>query len=242
MSEPIKDLVLIAGASASGKSASLMSLENQEGVLYLNCESGKRLPFPNKFDKHTITDPLQVYEAFDYAETQPHIHTIVVDSLTFMMDMFESVYVVPSTNIMKSWRDYYQFFKNLMQDKVAKSTKRVVFTAHTLSQLNENEMVIETKIPVKGALKNQGIEAYFSCIVYAKKVPLKSLKDYQNDLLVITPEEEILGYKHVFQTCITKDTVHERIRSPRFMWKMNESFIDNDVTKLLNRIHEFYEE
>ena len=65
MSEPIKDLVLIAGASSSGKSASLMSLENQEGVLYLNCESGKRLPFPNKFDKHTITDPLQVYEAFD---------------------------------------------------------------------------------------------------------------------------------------------------------------------------------
>ena len=242
MSEPIKDLVLIAGASASGKSASLMTLENHEGVLYLNCESGKRLPFPNKFDKHTITDPLQIYEAFDYAETQPHIHTIVVDSLTFMMDMFESVYVVPSTNTMKSWGDYNQFFKNLMQDKVAKSTKRVVFTAHTLSQLNENEMVMETKIPVKGALKNQGIEAYFSCIVYAKKVPLKSLKDYQNDLLVITPEEEILGYKHVFQTCITKDTLHERIRSPRFMWKMNESFIDNDVTKLLNRIHEFYEE
>lgn len=159
MSEPIKDLVLIAGASASGKSASLMSLENHEGVLYLNCESGKRLPFPNKFDKHTITDPLQIYEAFDYAETQPHIHTIVVDSLTFMMDMFESVYVVPSTNTMKSWGDYNQFFKNLMQDKVAKSTKRVVFTAHTLSQLNENEMVMETKIPVKGALKNQGIEA-----------------------------------------------------------------------------------
>lgn len=74
-----------------------------------------------------------------------------------------------STNTMKGWADYNQFFKNLMQDKVAKSTKRVIFTAHTLSQLNENEMVIETKIPVKGALKNQGIEAYFTCIVYAKR-------------------------------------------------------------------------
>lgn len=71
---------------------------------------------------------------------------------------------------------------------------------------------------------------------------LKHLKPYENDLLVITPEEETLGYKHVFQTCITKDTVHERIRSPRFMWKMNESFIDNDVTKVLGRIKEFYEE
>jgi hypothetical protein len=242
MSEPIKDLVLIAGASASGKSASLMNLENHEGVMYLNCESGKRLPFPNKFKKFVITDPLQIYEAFDAAEGMPDIHTIVVDSITFLMDMFESLYVVGSTNTMKGWADYNQFFKNLMQDKVAKSTKRVIFTAHTLSQLNENEMVIETKIPIKGALKNQGIEAYFTCIVYAKKMQLKHLKAYQNDLLVITEEEELLGYKHVFQTCITKDTVHERIRSPRFMWKMNESFIDNDVTKVLGRINEFYEE
>ena len=140
------------------------------------------------------------------------------------------------------WANYNQYFKNLMQDKVAKSSKRVIFIAHTLATLNENEMVVETKVPVKGALKNQGIEAYFTCIVYAKRVPLKLLKNYENDLLVITDEEEMLGFKHVFQTAITKDTVHERIRSPRFMWKTNESFIDNDVVKLFKRIDEFYEE
>jgi RNase adaptor protein for sRNA GlmZ degradation len=33
-------LVLIGGKSAAGKSASLMKLENPEGVLYLNCEAG----------------------------------------------------------------------------------------------------------------------------------------------------------------------------------------------------------
>lgn len=242
MSEPIKDLVLIAGTSSSGKSASLMNLPDHPGVMYLNCESGKRLPFPNKFDRYVITDPMQVYEAFDEAENMPHIHTIVVDSLTFLMDMFESMYVVGSSNTMQGWANYNQYFKNLMQDKVAKSSKRVIFTAHTLATLNENEMVVETKVPVKGALKNQGIEAYFSCIVYAKRVTLKVLKNYENDLLVITDEEEMLGFKHVFQTCITKDTVHERIRSPRFMWKTNESFIDNDVMKLFQRINEFYEE
>lgn len=242
MSEPIKDLVLIAGTSSSGKSASLMNLPDHPGVMYLNCESGKRLPFPNKFDRYVITDPMQVYEAFDEAENMPHIHTIVVDSLTFLMDMFESMYVVGSSNTMQGWANYNQYFKNLMQDKVAKSSKRVIFTAHTLATLNENEMVVETKVPVKGALKNQGLEAYFSIIVYAKRVTLKVLKNYENDLLVITDEEEMLGFKHVFQTCITKDTVHERIRSPRFMWKTNESFIDNDVTKLFGRIKEFYEE
>lgn len=242
MSEPIKDLVLIAGTSSSGKSSSLMNLPDHQGVMYLNCESGKRLPFPNKFDRYVITDPMQVYEAFDEAENMPHIHTIVVDSLTFLMDMFESMYVIGSSNTMQGWANYNQYFKNLMQDKVAKSSKRVIFTAHTLATLNENEMVVETKVPVKGALKNQGIEAYFTCIVYAKRVPLKLLKNYENELLVVTEEEEMLGFKHVFQTCITKDTVHERIRSPRFMWKTNESFIDNDVVKLFKRIDEFYEE
>lgn len=34
------NLVLIAGKSSTGKSASLMGLENPEGVMYLNCESG----------------------------------------------------------------------------------------------------------------------------------------------------------------------------------------------------------
>lgn len=235
-------LVLIAGASSSGKSASLMSLENPEGVMYLNCESGKKLPFPNKFQKYTITDPHQVTEAFDVAETMPEIHTIVVDSITFLMDMFESLYIVGSTNTMNGWSQYNQYFKNLMQAKVASSTKRVIMIAHTLATLNENEMVLETKVPIKGALKNNGIEAYFSCVVYTKKMQLKHLKDYQNDLLVITPEEELLGYKHVFQTAITKDTVHERIRSPRFMWKASESFIDNDVQKLLKRVEDYYAE
>ena len=240
MSDYNDHLVLIAGASASGKSASLMTLENQAGVMYLNCESGKKLPFPNKFLKLTVTDPLQVFEAFDEAENMPEIHTIVVDSITFLMDMFESIYVIGSANTMNGWAQYNQYFKTLMQDKVAKSTKRVIMIAHTLATLNENEMVMETKVPIKGALKNNGIEAYFSCVVYAKKVQLKNLKDYENDLLVITPEEELVGYKHVFQTSITKDTVHERIRSPRFMWKTSESFIDNDVQKLLQRIEEYY--
>ena len=39
------NLVLVVGKSAAGKSASLMGLENPEGVMYLNCEAGKKLPF-----------------------------------------------------------------------------------------------------------------------------------------------------------------------------------------------------
>lgn len=102
MAETNDHLVLLCGKSATGKSASLRELKNPEGVMYLNCEAGKKLPFKNKFEQLTITDPYQVMEAFDEAESMPDIHTIVVDSLTFLLDMFESVYVLNSANTMKA--------------------------------------------------------------------------------------------------------------------------------------------
>ena len=240
-------LVLICGVSGGGKSASLRNLPKPEGVMYLNCESGKKLPFSSKFMKgpggqpgFTITDPLQVYEAFDAAEKMKDVHTIVIDSVTFLMDMFESVYVLESGDTMKGWQNYQQYFKNLMQQYVAKSTKNVIFTAHTLNILNENEMVVETKVPIKGALKNNGLEAYFSTVVTARKISIKALKDYQSALLNITEEEEMLGYKYVFQTKITKDTVNHRIRSSMGMWSIAETFIDNDAALLLNRLHQYH--
>ena len=150
-------LVLLCGKSATGKSASLMGLQNQEGVMYLNCEAGKKLPFRAKFKQYTITDPLQINEAFDAAEKMADVHTIVVDSLTYLLDMYESVYVLNSSNTMQAWGQFSQYFKVLMQQYVAKSTKNVIFTAHTSDTMNESEMLMETKVPVKGSLKNNGI-------------------------------------------------------------------------------------
>lgn len=241
MTTPVNDnLVLLGGKSATGKSASLMGLANPEGVMYLNCEAGKKLPFRAKFKQYTITDPLQIYEAFDAAENMPDVHTIVVDSLTYLMDMYESVYVINSSNTMQAWGQFSQYFKNLMQQYVARSTKNVIFTAHTLDTMNESEMVMETKVPVKGAVKNNGVESYFSVVIASKKVQIKHLKEYGSPLLNITPEEEALGYKYVFQTKLTKDTVNERLRGPLGLFDTKETFIDNNMQLVLNRLHEYY--
>ena len=157
-------LILIAGESASGKSASLMKLRNQDRVLYLNCESGKRLPFRHKFDAKTITDPYQVHEAFDYTSKGNPGHAlydvIIVDTLTFLMDMFESQYIIGSANTMQGWSNYQQYYKKLMQDYVAKSDKKVIILAHTREDLDEKAMEYKTSVPIKGALKNNGIEAF----------------------------------------------------------------------------------
>lgn len=128
-----------------------------------------------------------------------------------------------------------------MQQHVAKSTKNVIFIAHTSDTMNESEMIMETKVPVKGSLKNNGIESYFTIVLASKKVTLKTLKDYKSDLLTITPEEEALGYKYVFQTKLTKETVNERLRGPLGLWDTKETYIDNNVQLVMNRLHEYYD-
>jgi len=242
MSQTVNDkLILLCGKSSTGKSASLMPLDNPEGVMYLNCESGKKLPFNSKFKEFIITDPMQVNEGFTAAETMPEIHTIVVDSLTYLMDMFESLYIYNSTNGQKAWGDFAQFYKTLMQTHVAQSTKNVIFIAHTVDALNEGEMIIETKVPIKGALKNNGIESYFSSIIASKKVVLKKLDAYESSLLHITDEEATLGFKYVFQTKITKETVNERLRGPIGLFDTSETFTDNNMQLIMNRLHEYYD-
>lgn len=233
-------LVLISGMSATGKSAALRNLKNQKGVMYLNCESGKRLPFKNDFQTFVITDPYQVYEAFDHALNNPKFHTIVVDTVTFLMDMFESIYIIGAADTMAGWAAYAQFFKRLMQHHVASSDKNVIILGHTRSDLDEAKMENQVAVPIKGALKNNGIESYFSTVVSTKKVSIKELKDYQNDMLHISEDDELVGYKHVFQTRLTKQTIGERIRAPMGMFSKAETFIDNDAQLLLEHLRDYY--
>jgi hypothetical protein len=241
MTDDINDqLVMISGASTTGKSASLQNMRGGAKNLYLNCEAGKRLPFRNEFSAHKIVDPHQVYEAFDHAGSNTDYTSITVDTSTFLMDMYESMYVLNAENTMKAWGDYQQYFKNLMQIHVANSDKAVIFMAHTRSDLNEKTMTMETMVPVKGALKNNGIEAYFSTVVSTKKVTLKDLENQDPKLLNITQQDETLGYKHVFQTQLTKETVGERIRSPMGMFASNQVYMDNDAQMLLDHLASYY--
>lgn len=235
-----QNIIMLAGKSATGKSMALRNIKDPQGVIYLNCENNKSLPFPAKFQQYTVTDPYQVHSAFEAAETKSDVHTIVIDSLTYLMEMFESIYIVGATNTMNGWSAYAEFFKVLMQKHVASSTKNIIFTAHTLDVLNESEMVMETLIKVKGSLMNNGIESRFNTVVSNKKVPLSKLKGSSSKMLNITEEEELLGFKYVFQTRLTKETVNERIRASLGMWDVAETFIDNDIQHVLDRLHTYY--
>ena len=123
---------------------------------------------------------------------------------------------------------------------MANSTKRVVFLGHTLDVLNESEMISETLVKVKGSLMNTGIESFFTTVVSTKKVPLTKINEMSSPLLNISEDEDMLGFKYVYQTRLTKETVNERIRGPLGMWDKKETFINNDIQNVLDRIEQYY--
>ena len=236
-------LVLICGLSGVGKSASLRNIRNQNKWMFMGTESGKKLPFRNTFDTYRISDPWEVIQGFDWAMDPENTNPpegIIVDSLTFLMEMFESRYIYQSADSRKAWGDYNQFFKALLQDRVIRFGKPVIFTAHIAETLDEKAMEIKSAVPVKGALAKQSVESYFSTIVYATKKPLKELKDFSSELLNITEDEEELGFKHVFQTRVTKTTTGTKIRGPMGLFNKSQTYMDNCAQLLLDHLSAFY--
>jgi len=238
--------VLICGESGHGKSASLLGIKDRKDVLYLNCESGKPLPFKNSFKKKTITDPEDIIDYLDQLEqmgSENPYNFVVIDTVSFMMDMYETQYVLNSSNTMKAWGDYGQFFKRLMT-ATAKVDAFFIMLGHLDAFLNEEEGMMRYQVPVKGALAKKGLEAYFTTVIYVKKMRIKDIEKakIQNPLLNISAKEERLGFKHVFLTESDKTTIGGRIRSPLGMWDDDELYIDNDVSHVLKRLVEYYAE
>lgn len=241
ISETNDQLILIGGVSGSGKSASLRNIRNQERWIYLNTEAGKRLPFKNKFINVRITDPYEVYAVIDDAiQNSEHVDGIIIDSSTFLMDMFEFQYVLGTADTMKGWSNYAQFWKELLQVKLVQFDKPVVIIAHVLEVYDESSLSMRRSVPIKGSLKNQGVEAYFSTVVEATKIPVKDLEKYDPALLVISEDEQDLGFMYVFQTRLTDKTLGTRIRSPMGMFTKQQTYMNNDAQALLDHLTSFY--
>jgi len=239
MSTSNNHIVLVMGKPSTGKSTSLMNLENPEGVVYLNTDL-KALPFKSEFQVLNITDAMDIHQAIHEIEEMDNVHTVVLDTITFLMDQFEQQYVNTSTNTQQAWGQYAQFYKQFIH-AIKSSNKNYIILAHEKEVLNEKEMSMDVKVPVKGSVGHTGVEADFTTIISTKKLPLKKLEENQNDLFSVTPREEALGFKHVFQTYLDKDTINEKMRSAMGLWDDSEKYIDNDINLVINRLHEYYD-
>lgn len=239
--------ILVCGESGAGKSMSLYEMRDRKDVLYFNCEGGKPLPFKNNFKNVVITDPNDILDFLEelrelQEETgQQPFNFVVTDTISFMMDMFETEHVINSTNSQKMWGEYAQFFKKLITAS-AKVNAFFIFIGHLDSWLDEDAGYFRSAVPVKGALAKKGLEAYFTTVINVSKQLMKVLNKHPNDMLDITEDDEEIGYKHVFQTRTTKQTIGDRIRSPMGMWKKEQLFINNDIAPVIKRLIEYYED
>lgn len=232
-------IVLVMGKPNTGKSTSLRNLKNQESMIYLNTDL-KALPFKSKFLKTIdVADAMDVIGYIQQIEEVPTVTGAVLDTITFLMSMYERQYVLNATNTQKAWGDYGNFYRDFIH-AIKSGTKDYAILAHEDTILNEQTMQMESKVPVKGSVGKTGVEADFTTILSTKEISVKKLEAYQNDLLHITDEEREDGVKRVFCTRISKEFIGDKTRSAMGLWKRNELFIDNDLDQVFTRLREYY--
>lgn len=234
-----KNIVLICGEPNTGKSTSLMLLENQDKMAYLNADL-KELPFRSKFKVNVeIADALDVLNYIDDIEDEPSVEGGVLDTITFLMSMYERQYVKTAKDTQKAWGNYGDFYRDLIH-RLKSGTKDYAILAHVDTQYNETKMAMDSKVPIKGAVGKIGIEADFTTILSTKQMPIKKLEGFENDLLHITDEEREDGFKYVFVTRVSKDNVGEKMRSAMGLWDRKELYIDNNLNQVFARLKQYY--
>jgi len=234
-----KNIVLIMGGPNTGKSTSLMNLHNQNKMVYLNTDL-KELPFKDNFLKSVeVADAASVLSFITEIEAAPQVEGAVLDTLTFLMAMYERQYVTNSANTQQAWGNYATFYKELIHT-IKAGSKDYAILAHASSELNEQAMRMETRVPIKGSVGKTGVEADFTTILGTAQVPINVLEGHSNALLHITPEEEEDGFKHVFVTRVTKNTIGEKMRSAMGLWSRDELYIDNDLNQVFQRLRDYY--
>ena len=153
-----KNIVLVMGKPNTGKSASLRNLK-QDSMVYLNTDL-KEIPFRDKFMGNVeIADAQDILGFIEEIETNPDVTGAVLDTLTFLMSMYERQYVVPHAGTklgQTAWGDYGNFYREVIH-AIKAGTKDYAVLAHEDTSLNEQAMTMESRVPVKGAVGKIGV-------------------------------------------------------------------------------------
>lgn len=232
------NIVLVTGEANTGKSTSLMFFDHPEKIVYLNTDK-KDLPFNAKFKKDIkLSHPDKIINYIQQIEKQEDVTGVILDTVTFLMQMYERMCVRTAADGRSAWGDYHAFYGDFI-DAIKSGTKDYAVMAHEEREYHEETMSFKSTVPVKGALKKMGIAADFTTIVCARKVPIKILEEFPNDLLHITDEEREDGEKYVFMTRSYKGD-GDLARSKIKLWSRKELYIDNNIQHVFTRLRKYY--
>ena len=151
-----KQMVAIVGGAASGKSASLRNIPNQNKWMYLNAEVNKPLPFTHNFKEVVATSAKQAVTSLKAAVKNPKCEGIIIDTFTALLDMQEMSGKKSAEDGFAAWDQYRDFILTTFQDIVGICDKPLIVLCHTeLTKDVKGRPAI--RIAVKGSLKDRGI-------------------------------------------------------------------------------------
>jgi len=164
-----KKMILIVGGTGTGKTTSLRNIDKKKAV-YID------------FDRKAIKafrdmDTFREWIKIDYVdhlmpglaglEADPDTDTIIIDTLSFALDMFVAQKIDTAEDTRAAWGDYKRWYKELIH--LAKSSsKTYIFLTHDKSTYNEAAMETKTVAYAQGSIAGM-IEADFALVAYSHK-------------------------------------------------------------------------
>jgi len=235
-----KKVVAIIGRPSSGKSYSLKYLHNPKTVVYFNCDI-KDLPFKAKFAANMeITDPEDLLDYLDDCEGNEDVKTIVIDTITYLMRTYKTLYIDEATDTRSAWGNYGKYYNKLLL-RLKSSSKNVIVLAHVDEETDEDNGNTISKMVLQGAAGKSSEGDYTTIVECKSKTLNKKLTKYKNPLLKFTDWEKEDGIKYVFVTRKTKNEPNTLARSAGDLWEREMLYIDNSIQHLIDRLEEYYD-
>jgi hypothetical protein len=214
-------IFLVIGNSGSGKTSSLRNMPLEKTVL-INTELKSMLPFKghHRLKKHwLLNDVHKLMMGLKMLEEDPEVEYIVLDSLSYLMNMYELQVVKTSSNTMRTWGDYGDFYRNLIMF-IKSSCKNWVIMCHPKEIFDEKAGEIRVSAAIKGSLSGL-IEADFNVVVYTD---------------ITVDEEGMPQYRFLVKK--TKESLSKSVKSPFDMFDESHTK-SNDVMEVFESITKY---
>lgn len=235
-------VLCIMGLTGDGKTATCESLDSKDTV-YFNLEpAGNPLPFlANNLRQFAVGDPKEIIAHMLNAANSGKFKTIIIDSQTVMMSVYEVLYVATASQkeTWNRWSDYASLHSNfvLALGTIKALGINVVVLNHMTYERDEDGEVIREYANIKGASAKIGIAAAYTNIVRAKRMPVAALQGYKNPLLKVTEDEEDMQMKYVLQTRPLRGEFTSCICASKGVWDKQHAFVDGDAKQVLEYLN-----
>ena len=216
-----KKMIMVIGGTGTGKTTSLRNLDKKKAV-YIDFDRKAIKAFR---DMDTFREWIKI-DFVDHLipgliglEADPECDTIIIDTLSFALDMFVAQKIDTAADTRAAWGDYKKWYKEVIH--LAKSSsKTYIFLTHEKSVYNEAAMETKTTAYAQGSIAGM-IEADFALVAYAHK--------YIND-------DGMPAFG--FLVGPTKETLALSAKAPMGMFD-SPLLKDNDIMELIKAADEY---